>query len=328
MIDNALVFSAKDGLGNRLRALVGFRALADFQQVPMLLHWPRDGACDADFTDLFDRAGWEDVRLIDADEAAARKASHPGQFHYSSVWFTEIWRQYGQALCTQQEFSRVAVKYLRALRPREALRARIDTFSRAHELEQCIGMHIRMTDNVHAYDWWIKNDPDFVVEKVSRIEGFQAAIRNFSAQDKRVFVCTDNEEIAQQLAASFPNLVLYRKEYDQQGFERHVRMHYGTQDRLALLLGRIKQALGITKSESWRTTDVADALIEMLLLARCQRVIGTYYSSFSQVAALFGGVPLFRMEGETAIENPFIGQLQADAADLPASSAARREISP
>lgn len=41
MSDNALVFSAKDGLGNRLRALAGFRALADFQQVPMLLHCER-----------------------------------------------------------------------------------------------------------------------------------------------------------------------------------------------------------------------------------------------------------------------------------------------
>jgi IS1 family transposase len=316
MNDDALVFSAKDGLGNRLRALVGFRALADFQQVPMLLHWPRDGACDADFTDLFDLAGWEDVRLIDADEAAARKASHPGQFHYSSVWFTEIWRQHGQAFCTQQEFSRVAVKYLRALRPRLELRARIDTFARAHELEHCIGMHIRMTDNVHAYDWWIRNDPDFVVEKVSRIEGFQAAIRNFSAQGKQVFVCTDNEEIAQQLAASLPNLILYRKEFDQQGFERHVRKHYGTQDWLAQLLGRIKQALGIRQSESWRTTNVTDALVEMLLLARCQRVIGTYYSSFSQVAALLGSIRLDRMEGVNAVESEFIHSLLADVESI------------
>ncbi len=326
--DDALVFSAKDGLGNRLRALVGFRALADFQQVPMLLHWPRDGACNAEFTDLFESTGWEDVRLIDAEEAAECKTSRPGRFHYSSVWFTEIWQQHGQALCTREQFSRVAVKYLRALRPRQALQARIDTFARSNDLAQCVGMHIRMTDNMHAYDWWIKNDPDFVPEKISRFEGFQAAIGNSSAQGERVFVCTDNAEIAQQLAAGFSNLVLYRKDFDQRGFNQHVHTHYGTQDRLSRFVGHIKQALGKRPPESWRTTEVADALVEMLLLARCQCVIGTYYSSFSQVAALIGGVPLFRMEGDTAIENPYIRELQANAAGLPASVLDRREASP
>ena len=175
-----------------------------------------------------------------------------------------------------------------------------------------MGMHIRMTDNLHAYDWWIKNDPDFVPEKVSRIEGFQAAIREFEARGKRVLVCTDNEQIAEQLSSNFPSLILYRKDFDAQGFAQHVRTHYQTQSLPSQLLGRIKRALGMQPVKTWRTTDVSDALVEMLLLARCQRVIGTYYSSFSQVAALLGGIRLDRMEGVDAVENGFIHRLLAD----------------
>lgn len=315
MTDNALVFSAKDGLGNRLRALVGFRALAEFQQVPMLLHWARDGACDAAFTDLFETTGWEDVRLIDAEEATARNASDPDQYHYSSVWFTEIWRQHAQALCSRAEFSRVAVKHLRALRPRRELQARVDEFAHTHDLAQCTGMHIRMTDNVHAYDWWIKNDPDFVPEKISQIGGFRAAIRDLVAKEKRAFICTDNQNIARQLRTDFPNLVLYQKEFDEQGFAHHVRTHYGTQGPLARLVGRVKSRLGIHAPTTWRTTDVTDALVEMLLLARCRPIIGTYYSSFSQVAALIGGVPLYRMEGGEAVANKFISDIEAVSFD-------------
>ena len=305
-MNDALVFSAKDGLGNRLRALAGFRALAEFLQVPMLLHWGRDGACDAEFTDLFETAGWEDVRLIDAEEAAARRESHPERYHHSSVWFSEIWRQHGQGLCSGEDFARVAVRHLRALRPRRALQARVDEFARAQDLGPCTGMHIRMTDNVHAYDWWIKNDPDFVPEKVSRMEGFRTAIRNRAAAEERVFICTDNQEIARQLRTEFPNLVMYQKDFDDLGFVRHVRTHYGTPGRFSRLSERLRSTLGLRAPTTWRTTDVSDALVEMLLLARCQRIIGTYYSSFSQVAALIGGVPLYRMEGTAAVENAFV----------------------
>lgn len=310
MSDSALVFSAKDGLGNRLRALAGFRALADFQRVPLLLHWGRDGACDADFTELFETTGWEDVRLIGAEEAAARKANHPLQYHYSSIWFTEIWSRHAQALCSRDDFSRAAVKHLRALHPRRELQACVDAFARTHGLAQCTGMHIRMTDNVHAYDWWIKNDPDFRPEKVSSIEGFQSAIRNLAAEDKRIFLCTDNQEIAQRLRADFHDLVIYQKDFDEQGFVHHVRTHYATQSRLSRLVWRIKSTLGIRAPTSWRTTDVADALIEMLLLSHCQQIIGTYYSSFSQVAALIGDVPLLRMEGTQAVENAYVQSIQ------------------
>lgn len=311
MSDDAVVFSAKEGLGNRLRALIGFRALAEFRQVPMLLHWGRDGSCDAEFTDLFETTGWEDIRLIDAEEAAARKATNPEQYYHSSVWFTEVWQQHAQALCARDEFSRVAIKHLRTLRPLRELQARVDKFARTHDLEQCTGMHIRMTDNVHAYEWWRKNDPDFMPAKVSRTEGFQTALRDLMMEGKRAFLCTDNSEIAQQFKIDFPNLIMYEKNFDDEGFVHHVRTHYGTESRLSRLVWRLKFMLGIRPPTTWRTTDVADALVEMLLLSRCKQIIGTYYSSFSQMASLIRGTPLFRMEECTLVENPFVRDILA-----------------
>ncbi len=150
----ALVFSAKDGLANRLRALVGFRTLAEVQKLPMLLHWARDGGCDADFTDLFELTGWEDMRLISAEEAAAHKMSHPEHHHYSSLWFTDIWSQHAQSLCSLDEFSRIALGHLRKLLPLQELQSRVDTFSRDHDLAECVGIHVRMTDKVNSEKLW------------------------------------------------------------------------------------------------------------------------------------------------------------------------------
>lgn len=305
-----LVFAAKDGLGNRLRSLVGFRALAELIQVPMWLYWGRNGACDADFTELFETTGWEDVRLIDAKEADACKASDPDRYHYSSVWFTEIWKQHAQALSTREHFIRSAVRHLHSLTPRRELQDCVDTFSQSKDLAHCTGMHIRMTDNVHAYDWWIKNDPDFVPAKISRLEGFKTEIAHLTAAGRRAFVCTDNEAVAEELRREYPTLIMYRKAFDDQGFLQHARTHYGAPGLFSRVGERIRSTLGIQVPTTWRTTTVTDALVEMLLLARCQRVISTYYSSFGQVSALMGGIPLDRMEGMEAVANEFVREIE------------------
>ncbi len=40
---------------------------------------------------------------------------------------------------------------------------------------------------------------------------------------------------------------------------------------------------------------ITDAMIEMTLLSRTERILGSYYSSFSEAAALLGGVPLRKL---------------------------------
>lgn len=303
------VFSAKDGLGNRLRALVGCRALACLEQVPLYVHWESDGPCAARFDELFAPTNWENVRFIDAEEAARFQSSNPDRFHHTSAWFTDIWEQHGQHLATREEFCRIAVSYLRSLRPQISLQTRIDEFTQKYNLASCIGIHIRMTDNVYSYEWWTQNDPDFRTEKVSQLDGFITLIEQFEKCGEGVLLTTDNADVAKLLCARYTNVFTYQKDYDNRGFIHHVSIKYSQPSGLTQLFKRIISLLKRPDPVTWRTTGVDDALIDLWLLSRCRRIVGSYYSSFSQVSAILGNVPLDRMEGIMSVENTFIRKL-------------------
>jgi hypothetical protein len=60
---------------------------------------------------------------------------------------------------------------------------------------------------------------------------------------------------------------------------------------------------------SWRTTSIEDAVVELYLLSRCKRVVGTYWSSFGWLAALIGQVPFLRVEGCDVVPHEGAGEL-------------------
>ncbi len=84
--------------------------------------------------------------------------------------------------------------------------------------------------------------------------------------DTWFFLCTDDPEVAELLQARFPGRVLV----------------------LEKELSRDTQA------------GMEAALIDMLLLARCRRVLGSYWSSFSQIASEIGGTDLEIVGGKKA----------------------------
>jgi hypothetical protein len=71
--------------------------------------------------------------------------------------------------------------------------------------------------------------------------------------------------------------------------------------------------IGLRASSSWRTTSIGDALIDLMLLARCREIVGTYYSSFSEVSALIGDAPLSVMEATERVPSQSIRQIRAIA---------------
>lgn len=316
MTDKPRVFSAKDGLGNRLRALAGCRALADLEQAPLYVHWESDGPCAARFDELFASTDWEEVRLIDAEEAAWFRARNPKRFHHTSAWFTEIWKEHGQHLATRDEFCRISIFHLRHLHPQPQLQARIDKFGKEHNLASCAGIHIRMTDNVHSYEWWTQNDSSFRGEKISQLEGFISLIEKFEECGETVFLTTDNMNVAETICARFSNVLVYQKAYDDRGYARHVSEKYDRSGGFARLLQPIRRLLDLPIPVTWRTTGIEEALIDIWLLSRCRHIVGTYYSSFSQISAILGDVTSDRMEGKRAAEDLFVKELRECAAPL------------
>lgn len=311
-----VLYHAKGGLANRLRAMAGYRNLARFQKLPFYICWENNGACNVDFDELFEPDGWEDVNFITPEEMAELRKDPEIRFFSAGIWFADIWKKHGESVASKLDFYRASLQDLRSLTPRSEIRDQINQFLHPHDLGSHTGLHIRMTDNVYAYNWWAKQEPDFDPAKVSRPEGFTNLIAELEKLGKNVFLCTDNSKLAQDLLQRFGNVLTYRKDYDEKGFVSYVNTTHGQQNRMSRVIGRLKKVAGLNPPSTWRTTTISDALVDLILLGKCQSVVGTYYSSFGPVAAMFGGVPMSVIQGTLCVEHQTVKDMQMTVREI------------
>jgi hypothetical protein len=130
---------------------------------------------------------------------------------------------------------------------------------------------------------WAEKEPDFDRHSVSSLDGFMDEIRT-RIRSMPVFLSTDDAGLESMFQRRFPELVVFPKRYEQVGV---------------------------------RTTPIADALSEMLLLGRCRRIVGTYFSAFSKFSAIWGEVDYFEVTGRECSRSSFVDGL------LPASKVHR-----
>lgn len=292
-----ITYIATPGLANRLRALAGYYALAQVQGIDLHVHWIVNRACDTPFTDLFEPLEMEGIRFIHVEETSRKEDPEAKAIFTISPYFARIWVDHGHAFCEENPFLAIALRVLRSLTPRKHLREQLDTISSDLDIGACIGVHIRMTDNLNNYAAWMAGG--FDPQKASRLQGFRDYLTTLDSEGKRTFLATDNKDIESELTTRFATVVSAPKNYDMASFEGHARRESFT-GRVGLfsrMTARLYKTAGLhhahlgwlpTVKDKMRTTPIEDAVIDLFLLSRCKSVVGTYWSSFGPVAALIG----------------------------------------
>jgi len=133
------------------------------------------------------------------------------------------------------------------LRLAPALQQRVDAFRRDRLDRETVGVHVRATD------------------RRTRVDAIEATAARLVADDprRRLFVATDNADVLQRYVARFPDVVAAEKWYPPPGEAMH--LHPSRPDPLR---------------------DAADALVDLHLLAACDRLVLDGRSSFGRLAAL------------------------------------------
>lgn len=286
---NFIIYHSKtSGLANRLRGLVSYQALASFLNVPFLLCWTPNWACNCEFQDLFCLNGIQTLHESDLIQQLDSCIYNTSE-NYHTIWEQDI-KSYG---ISWELFQKKIVYYIQELQPIETIQKEINEFSNIHELKQVYGIHIRMTDNVKGFGINSK----FNFEKFPELSSFIKFINRKIIENPRqvFFLATDNKNIEKHLIKKFGDRILvYHKR-----FERQFMFSFHN-----FKLVRRKQ----------RTTSIELALIELLLLSRCKHILGTYWSSYSKLAAIWGGVPYLEAQGNEYVSNKSIeGLLEASA---------------
>lgn len=286
-----LVSTEPGGLGNRIKSWVSARRIDPEARVL----WPRTPNMPAAFGDLFENdcavddvpagatehCSWrlavlsEDVAALPAGFATAGGGAHPllrglGRF---------VWRLRGEPddryrymiapkrfsprsmradgriidfeyLRIPQYFRDVYVPLFARVTPRAEIRERVEAFAREHLDASTIGVQVRT---------W-RDDPRRHRKHHRPAIGRLRALLDAAARDRRFFVVSDDDDVVPWLKTVV-------------GDGRVLAFPRATMRR-----------------ESWQTKEgMAEDLVDMLLLSRCDELFASYLSTFSETAWWLGG---------------------------------------
>jgi hypothetical protein len=256
---------AQHGLGNRLRAIASAATIANKLNRELIIVWQADDHCECDFSDLYDYQG----TVIDKSFVLEAE-KQMSVFNYMEI---EANGKKDEEIVVDQNkdlYLRAAYtfnsehsnwndenEYLRNLTPCEAVQSLISDF----ELENHIAAHIRMEGGAgfedksyESMDNWTEEGHDELTKwrQASHFSNFIKRIDTLLEQEpqRKLFLATDMPETYQEFERYYGNKLSYLKRdvYD--------------------------------RSKEQIIFGLADAI----LLSRSQRLLGSTWSSFSELA--------------------------------------------
>lgn len=279
---SGLIIAGNDhGLGARLRTIAAGRLLAKVAHKQFVCIWPLSAHCGSEASDperLFTNVDvfvpsrpWEGDawgRRVDntsrwayyKEELLAEWSKHKPAFDFTTPLSPDFERfrqlhghtiEYvgrGQLLCREAWFEPELGRELNRINPSPDVMARVDGFATQRDLSHCIGVHVRRGDIAHP-----KNPNRHRCIDEAQYFDFIDSLEELS--NRSIFLCTESAEVADNFAARYGERIFSRPVID-----KHRASIEGLQDAYA----------------------------DMILLGRCERIVGGF-SNFSKMAALMGG---------------------------------------
>ena len=257
-----LTVCSESGLSNRLRVLLSGLALAEASGRDFRMHWPRTAACGCPFRDLFEA----ELPVVEGEAGACAhlplwggvgqpwsdllQSPAPHLALRSPDWLIRP-SQYPMHAALRQR----CVALWHGLRPIAPLQQRIDDFQREHFRPRMIGLHLRRGDFRRAR-------PDVLGSTRHALQATRAFLNHWP--DAGVFLCTDD---------GAPDPVT-----GQSGSE-------GLRARFQAAFG--ERVVFTTPRSLDRRSPAAiqDAVVDLYLLRRVDRLVATRDSTFSELAA-------------------------------------------
>lgn len=262
-------FRGRYGLSNRIRAMSGYYALSKVMGIKFQYSWEFNDSCPGFPEEIFKEiaCGFPvegDIRQAD-DQLYIHSASQPTRCGCGP---DRILDAHGKNIDTK-DFYKFVRQFYDNLIPRDEIVSRVEkawAVSGA-ELLPVIGVHVRRTDMV---DHLQKAGHPGADDKEMKIR-----INKFinDHPDGKVFVASDNKFSLEELSSEFGEHIFFLN-------------HNWIDDTTGGSLDSTKQV---------RLTSLFDATSDLYALSKCSQIIGSFHSSFSSFAGLWGGISVIRV---------------------------------
>lgn len=259
------------GISNRVKCLVSMQRLGKEYDREVLMYWSLNHTCGAKFSDLFENK----VKEIDEEQLNKIEGGKIQKFGDELITIRDYPKEYiatstSGLLLTQEELSKYPelakeginlkfsnipeevkkniLLYLKKLKPLKSIQKDIINFQKKNNLAKMVGVHIRRGDFADR-----KVSPGRVSSDEKFIERMNELVRE--NPKTKFFLCTDSKEMEEKLERVFP-----------------------------------KKIIKFPKTSFIRTDIRAtqEGLIDLLLLSKTPLILGTYKSTFTEMAWWFG----------------------------------------
>lgn len=247
------------GISNRVKCLVSMWRLADLFDKKLILEWHLNHTCGCEFKDLFEN----DIPEISLEELAKTPESTylvSNTFRFVPLP-NEIPDNFAKVYPTPRgnnidfEFERVPEEvrenilvYLRKLKPIETIRRIVDAFTEKYDVTNLVGVHIRRDDFMIGKER---------LGEVSTDDKFSLKMKELLKEDPstKFLFCSDCPSTEIKFNEEFGDkIIIYPKK---------------NRDRTTKL-------------------NTQQGLIDLLLLSKTKHIIGTYRSTFNELAWWLG----------------------------------------
>lgn len=249
-----IYYAGIGGLCNRFRALCSYLYLSQLLDIPLSMCWYPEEACDCYFEELC-----EDVCEMISPQSILPLFSGEDSTNvlYVGVWgWDDIYKIYFQDYIDYGTYWNSYVSFVQKIPIKQHILQRVETFVENYWHRDIVGLHLRRTDLLKHL-----KSRGLDAQQYSSDEKFLNAIdQSIIDGCEHFFLATDNEPTKALIYHRFPGKIIsYCQDFD---------------------------------DSTKRHTSVEDALMDLYLLAKCKKIIGSYHSSFSQYAAALGNIPL------------------------------------
>lgn len=252
-----LIAANPGGLANRIKCLVSMWRLSERYDLNLYLNWNRNDKCGASFYRLFKNQ----FKFISNDALEGINYKHVSETYRFIPLPGEIPDNFARVYSTKRgnniefAFDRIPVgmresiiSYLNQLQPVKAIESVVTKFTIKHNVPQLVGVHIRRGDFLDGKEG---------LGKVSSDNKFIEKMNEILKDDPSAgfFLCTDCQITEDKFVKEFgEKIIVYPK-----------------------------KSLDRTSSISTQ-----QSLVDLLLLSKTKHIIGTYCSTFTELAWWFG----------------------------------------
>lgn len=262
------------GLGNRLLALASAYELCRKQNRELVVIWKREAGCNAKAKDLF---SFSDVKVIEISENGYKKeffGTIKGNIikkkyrNKGTVFFPcekiDDYKQHGKFAELEAEIAKNPVIYMKSYTNMCEITGSSFSFLKPSAAIEQKGAAVFSRISGKTVGVHIRRTDHADAIANSPLELFYERMqKEISEQDADFYITTDDRTVEEELRTMFPaeRLIFYEEK----------------------LIDRDSKA------------GIEDALIDMLALSKCSRILGSYKSTFSLIPSIMGGIPLETM---------------------------------